>query len=39
MWQRKMKIKWNKTKLKKNSGWEEVQKGNDVKEKDENKMK
>ena len=39
MWKRKMKIKWNKKKLKKNCGWEEVQKVNDVKEKNENKMK
>ena len=39
MWKRKMKIKWNKKKLKRNCGLEEVQKGNDVKEKNENKMK
>ena len=31
--------KWNKKKLKWNCGWEEEEKVNDVKEKNENKMK
>ena len=39
MWKRKMKIKWNKKKLQRNCGWEEEEKVNDVKEKNENKMK
>ena len=39
MWKRKMKIKWNKKKLKRNCGWEVEEKVNDVKEKNENKMK
>ena len=39
MWQRKMKIKWNKKKLKRNCCIEEEEKVNDVKEKNENKMK
>ena len=39
MWKRKMKIKWNKKKLKRNCGWEEGEKVNHVKEKNENKMK
>ena len=36
---RKMKIKWNKKKPKKNRGLEEEEKVNDVKEKNENRMK
>ena len=39
MWKRKMKIKWNKKKLKMNCYLEEEEKVNDVKEKNENKMK
>ena len=37
MWKRKMKIKWNKKKLKRNCCIEEEEKVNDVKEKNENK--
>ena len=39
MWKRKMKVKWNKKKLKWNCVWEEEEKVNDVKEKNESKMK